>query len=499
MRKRIQAELTDFFKNEVLLPIILDDYENGFHEMILLNKAYGIMLAKEKIIDRKTAKIILEGLDQVGQGLKPEDLDGKHEDIYFNVEQALFKRVGVEVGGKLHTGRSRNDIYATMVRMQVRRSLWEILKRVIDFQEILIKKASENVDTIITGYTHMKPAQPITVAHYYLAASNVLNRDFERLKNAYRGTNISPYGAAALAGTGFPINRQLLCELLGFEKLLTNSLDCVGSRDFLLEVESAFSIMMVNISRIAHDLYIWSTDEFGILELAGEVSLSSSIMPQKKNPDPLEFAEAKAAHSVAAFVSAFTALKNTPFSFCMDLLEALVLYWKTRSQVLQSLGLLLETIKFSTINKERALERAKNNFSTVTALADYLVVKFDISFAQAHDIVGSMVAKVIDEGSGIDGMTGSLLNGISKRVVRKELHVSDKEIQKTLDPYENVQSKKVIGGPGRDSVETMLTQASRYLAAERRWLKREMDRVEQAYEKMRRKGQEISSGQVRTS
>jgi argininosuccinate lyase len=481
MRERIQAELSDFLKKDVLLPALLREYETGFNEMILLNKAYAIMLATENMIDKATAKIILEGLEKVRQELKPEDLDARYEEIYYNVEQALFKRIGIEVGGKLHTGRSRNDIYATMTRMQVRRSLWQILESVIALQEILVSIAWENLDTVITGYTHMRPAQPITLAHYYTAVSNALRRDFKRLKNAYRNTNVSPYGAAALAGTGFPVHRQLLVDLLGFEKILINSLDAVGARDYILEAEAAFTIMMANVSRVVHDLHMWATDEFGILELGGEIAISSSIMPQKKNPVSLELAEAKAAHSAGAFISTFSVLKNSSFSFCMDLAESLVFYWEAHSQVLQSLGSLLETLKYATINKEKALERAKNNFSTVTSLADYLAVNFDIPFSKAHDIVGNMVAKVIDEGSFIDGIKSSLLLETSKRILEKELYVSDSKIQKVLDPYENIQSKKTLGSPRKDSVESMLGEANRYIDQEKAWLKEEMERVEQAY------------------
>ena len=171
MRERIQAELSNFLKKEVLAPALIREYNTGFNEMILLNKVYAIMLMKENIIDRKSVKIIIMGLEKVRQELKPQHLDAKYEEIYYNIEQALFKNIGVEVGGKLHTGRSRNDIYATMTRMQVRRSLWEVIERVIALQETLIKIASENLETVITGYTHMKPAQPITLAHFFVAVT----------------------------------------------------------------------------------------------------------------------------------------------------------------------------------------------------------------------------------------------------------------------------------------------------------------------------------------
>jgi argininosuccinate lyase len=482
--ERIQEEISEFYANEVLLPTTLVEYDQGFKEMILLNKAHAIMLLEAQIIERNAAAMILEGLDRVLRELKREDLEGAYEELYFNVQKFLFDSIGIEIGGKLHTGRSRNDIYATLTRMEVRRSLWETMQRVIDLQQVLTASAAENIDTVITGYTHRMPAQPITIGHFYLGVFNAFHRDFIRLQNAYRCTNISPYGSAALAGTGFAINRQRQCELLGFEKLLTNSLDAVGARDFILEAESAFAIMMSNLSRVAHDLYVWSGDEYSVYVPGAPVSLISSIMPQKKNPDSLEMAEGKAGHSLGSFVSAFSAIKNTPFSFSQDLLEASVMYWEGHSQTLQALGLLCETIKCSDFNRQRARHLAQNNFSTITGLADFLVQKFKIPFWQAHDIVGDMVRRVHDSGRLMEGLTSGLLKDAARKIFQLDLDVSDEEIQACLDPDKNVQAKISEGGPSRKSVEKMLTEANRNLTEEKNWLQQERLRVEAAYQQI---------------
>ncbi len=482
--ERIQAEISDFYANQVLLPTTLMEYDQGFKEMILLNKAHAIMLAEEQIIEKESARTILNGLDWIWHELKREDLDGAYEELYFNIQNALFDRIGMEVGGKLHTGRSRNDIYATFTRMEIRRSLWDIMQRCIELQQALVNVAADEMDTVITGYTHLQPGQPITVGHFYLGASNAFNRDFLRLQNAYRCTNISPYGSAALAGTGFPINRARQCELLGFEKLLTNSLDAVAARDFILEAASAFTIMMSNLSRVSHDLIVWTTDEFGVYVPGSTVSLISSIMPQKKNPDSLEMAEGKAAHAVGAFISAFSAIKNTTFSFSQDLLEATVMYWEAHSQTLQALGLLAETIKCSSFNKKRALDLVKKNFSTVTALADFLVEKFGIPFWQAHDIVGAIVKHVHDNGTFMNGINSKLLKEISMNLFQLDLEVSEHEIQDYLDPHKNVQSKTSPGSPGKESVKEMHQEAQEYLEDEKSWLRNEMNRVERAYQEI---------------
>lgn len=482
--ERIQAEISDFYANEVLLPTTLMEYDQGFKEMILLNKAHAIMLVEQQIIEKEAARTILEGLGRVWRELKREDLDGAYEELYFNVQNALFDRIGMDVGGKLHTGRSRNDIYATFTRMEVRRSLWEIMQRVIELQETLVNRAAEEIDTVITGYTHNKPGQPITIGHFYLGASNAFKRDFNRLQNAYRSTNLSPYGSAALAGTGFAINRARQCELLGFEKLVTNSLDAVAARDFILEAESAFSILMSNLSRVAHDLIVWSTDEFRVYVPGPAVSLISSIMPQKKNPDSLEMVEGKASHAIGAFISTFSAIKNTTFSFSQDLLEATVMYWEAHSQTLQALGLLSETVKCSSFDKKRALNLAKKNFSTATALADFLVKNFDIPFWQAHEIVGAIVKHVHDNGTLMDGINSKLLEEMSMNLFQLHIKVSEEEIQQSLDPYKNVQSKISTGSPGKESVKEMLQEEQEYLKDGKRWLQNEMNRVERAYQKI---------------
>lgn len=482
--ERIQDEISEFFANEVLLPTTLEEYDQGFNEMILLNKAHVIMLVEENIIAKEAGIKILSGLDQVWHELKKEDLDGAYEELYFNIQNALFNRIGMDVGGKMHTGRSRNDIYATFTRMEIRRSLWEAMERLIELQETLIAGAEAEIDTVITGYTHLQSGQPITIGHFYLAASNAFSRDFTRLQNAYRCTNISPYGSAALAGTGFPINRERQCELLGFETILTNSLDGVAARDFILEAESALAIMMSNLSRVSHDLIVWATDEFGVYKPGSSVSLISSIMPQKKNPDSLEMAEGKAAHAVGAFISSFSAVKNTTFSFSQDLLEVTVMYWVAHEQTLQALGLLSETVKCSSFNKDRALKLAKENFSTVTALADFLVRKFDIPFWQAHDIVGAIVKYVCDNGSFMEGINSKLLKNISKNLFELNIEVSEEEIKESLDPNNNVKSKVSTGSPGKKSVRRMLKEAQKYTENEKIWLKTEIDRVEQAYKKI---------------
>jgi argininosuccinate lyase len=295
-------------------------------------------------------------------------------------------------------------------------------------------------------------------------------------------TNKCPFGAAALAGTIFPINRETLKTLLGFDDLLRNTLDAVQTKDYQLEAISALSLMSTTLSRIAHDHYIWATDEFSIFEIGGEVAISSSIMPQKKNPCALETAKSKAAHSIGALASALAAVKNIPFSLCLDLFEVSEPYWNAHRHAQQCLGLFREIFKSSTFNKELALDRAKNNFSTVTALADHLVKTFNISFTTAHAIVGSMVAAAHESGKLMEKMNSRLLHDVSKRLTGHPLELGEDEIAAVLDPVENVKAKVTYGGPGRSSMDQMLRETKLELEDDHKWLITAKGRVFEGYE-----------------
>jgi argininosuccinate lyase len=483
-RNRIKSEMSEYFRDKISKPGIVAEYEHGFEEMILLNKAYAKMLFVQKILTEEEEKVIVDGLEYVRTNFSEDDIDGKYEELYFNMEQKLLQKIGIKVGGKLHTGRSRNDIYATLWRMETRKSIWGICQKVIELEKSMLVLAHKYKDTIITGYTHMQPAQPITVGYYYTAAIGVLHRDFARLEDAYKRTNLSPFGAAALAGTGFPIDREKLEKLLGFEGIVINNLDCVGSKDYLLEVESALTILMINISRMVQDHYIWCTNEFGYAEVGGEVAVCSSIMPQKKNPVTLEMIRAKAAHVMGTFVSGCAILKNTPFSLCMDLFESHTEYWFGYSSSLDSVRLFTETLSYLTFNTERAYSAAKGNFCTVTALADFLVSKFDISFSEAHDIVGDMVGVILDAGKPIGAMDSGVLRTSSRNVIARELIATDEEIIAVLEPASNVRAKTNLGSPGEASVENMLYESDILIKSQENWLQEKIGIVEGAYQEI---------------
>lgn len=481
MRERIDVELSARFQEKILLPEALRDYDSNFKEMILLNKAYALMLKKIGILTREECKTIVEAQEHVYHTMKRDELSGNCEDLYFNIEQAMIRQIGIEVGGKLHTGRSRNDLYSCLTRMEVRKAIWEVAGRLIELQQILVDKAEAHTDTVITGYTHNQPGQPITLAHYYIAACYALTRDFARIVHAYDNTNRSPYGTAAFAGATFPIDRKYLCELCGFDDLMENSLDSIASKDFLVEMEMALAIMMTNISRFATDLYFWATDECGIIDLGGEVAICSSIMPQKKNPVCFEYARAKGTHTMGGMVSALTALKNVPFTNNTDIFEASAMFEDTVEQTTQGMEIFIESVRYSKVRKEKAFNMAKNNYSTVTGLADHLVKKFGLSFEEAHAIVGSAVGTITDNNKKISDITGSLLKETAEKVTGKAIHMTDQEIADVLDPWNNIESKQTSGSPNEAHVKAMLRDLKQKMDGDRTWLEDRKEQVKKAY------------------
>ncbi|MEW6226529.1 MAG: argininosuccinate lyase, partial [Bacillota bacterium] len=319
LRERLNSQPLKEVAELLFRPAIERDFRLGFGHMIRINKAHVVMLAETGILPGDVAAKILIALEALEErGLGVADLDPSVEDLHFNIERWLIERTGPEVGGRMHTGRSRNDLHATLDRMIAKDRLNELLDLLILLREQLLRLASENLATVMTGYTHLQPAQPITLGHYMCALASAFERDTRRLEAAYETINQCPLGAGALAGTGFPINRELTADLLGFDGIVENSLDAVASRDWVPELLAALSIMMTGISRLAMDLYLWYTDEFSYIDLDGSIAAVSSIMPQKKNPITLEHCKAKAAHVYGALIASLASLKNVPFGHSRD-------------------------------------------------------------------------------------------------------------------------------------------------------------------------------------
>ena len=458
MRERIKENPASEVIEYLFKPGISNDMARSYSTILAINAAHVIMLMEEGIITRDVAEKILSVTKEMDQAGHPTfEINYNLEDLYFNMETYLIKKVGLDVGGQQHTGRSRNDMIATILRMDSRDYFLRLCSLFNELRAAILVFAQKNFDIVMSGYTHLQPSEPITMGHYFSGILHALDRDFQRIFSAYGRLNICPLGSGAMASTSFKINRETTASLLGFNGYMENSLDGVASRDYVMEIEAAFSIMMNNLSRMAHDLYLWATPEFGYIEVGGSVAVCSSIMPQKKNPMTLEHIKAKAAHAEAFFVSAFSALKNTPFTHARDIsCESVSYYYQALKEVEAAVQLAAATIKTIKVNKELMLERAKNNFCTVTELANYLVRQDGLSFRAAHEIVAEIVAYMIEHKKSSEDINQKIVAEIAMKALGHKTSLTDESIAKALNPILNVCAKDVVGGPAPQEVKRQL-------------------------------------------
>jgi argininosuccinate lyase len=359
---------------------------------------------------------------------------------------------GAEVGGNMHIAKSRNDQVATAIRMQLRNELVALMFSVLEMQENLLAAASKHVDTVILEYTHLQAAQPVTFAHYLLSHVQALDRDLARLQGAYERVNLCPLGAGALATTSFPINRKRTAELLGFSDVLENSIDAVGSRDFILETQSALALMAVNLSRLAEDLIIWSSQEFGTVELPDEFTSTSSIMPQKKNPEVLEVIRARAAIVLGDFVASTAIVKSLPSTYNLDLQEVTPKLWASIENLYGSLSIFAKLIPNLKVSGN-VENKAAAGFVGATELANMLVRKYNVAFRTAHKIAGALVKALVDSKLTLLDATPELLAKVAKEAAGIKLTVKKEDIVSCTNPRKIIETYKVQGGPSPAEVE----------------------------------------------
>ncbi len=458
MRERLKKKPSETVIKYLFSPCINCDLERSFYPLIEINYVHVIMLLKQKIISLDDAKIILKTLKEIEKkGPKKLKIDHFSEDLYSNIEDYVIGKIGANVGGQLNTARSRNDLFGTVTRINSRKFLLKACSQINSLRLCILNLSKNNINTVMPGYTCMQPAEPITLGHYFSAHLHSLERDFSRLEKSYERLNQSPLGCAAMAGTTFNIDRELSSQLLGFSGPTKNSLDGIVSRDYVLEILSALGIFMINLSRLCHDLYIWSTDEFSFIEVSDSVAMCSSIMPQKKNPVTFEHIKAKAAHLQGAYVSASSSLKNSPFSQCRDSsVESIKYFWDSFSEVEASIYLLIETLETIKINGERMLDRARFDFSTVSELSNALVREAGLPNRSAHQVVANIVTHIIEHRQTPKDINSKLLAEMSKKILGREIILSDEKINSALDPLLNVNSRNVLGAPSPSEVGKQL-------------------------------------------
>jgi argininosuccinate lyase len=340
--------------------------------------------------------------------------------------------------------------------MTLRTDIIDLANVILTLQNSLIEVAQKNTETLVPSYTHLHPAQPVTYAHILVSYVDALQRNLDRLHHTFSRVNMSPMGAGAIATTSFPINRKRTAELLGFEGIVENSIDAVGSRDFILETLADLTLLAVDVSRIAEDLIIWSSPDFGIIDLPEEFAFTSSIMPQKKNPDVLEVIRARMSQVLGNFVAAATTMKALPSGYNLDLQELTPKLWETIQTVASCVSMLSELTKNLKVNKG-VFTKDVLNYSTTTELANILVRNYNVPFRTSHKIVGSVVKDLMEKNLSLSMLSPELLNNTAKESAGITLDVKLADIKNCIDPQKFVESHNALGGPAPKEVKRMLT------------------------------------------
>ncbi|MEB3102365.1 argininosuccinate lyase [Ferviditalea candida] len=423
--------------------------------------AHVTMLGKCGILPEDDVDQIKESLHKILHRIQRGEMEYSisDEDIHMNIEKALIEDIG-SVGGKLHTGRSRNDQVATDMHLYLRKRVAEFVSLLAKLQEALIGQAKANIDTILPGYTHLQRAQPVLFAHHLMAYVSMFQRDIERLQDSYKRINMLPLGAGALAGTTFPIDRHFVAQQLGFDRIYDNSLDAVSDRDFIVEFLSNASMVMMHLSRISEELVLWSSTEFGFIELDDAFCTGSSIMPQKKNPDVAELVRGKTGRVYGNLIGMLTVLKSLPLAYNKDMQEDKEGMFDTVRTLEGALQLMAPMIATMKVNSGRMRQAVSQDFSNATDIADYLVNK-GVPFRQAHEIIGKLVLHCIENGKYLLDLQLDEFTKFSKLFAE--------DIYQVLQPEHVVNARNVYGGTASNQVAEAIARAGETVGANQVW------------------------------
>jgi argininosuccinate lyase len=449
-----------------------------FQADLLVDKAHLVMLREQGLISGEVCSRIMRALDDLME--EGSCTLGAGEDVHEAIEAYVLARVGPE-GGRMHTGRSRNDEVATCIRLALRSQMLDLMQEQLSLISTLVRLAEKHTETVIPGFTHTQHAQPTTLAHHLLAHADALGRDHSRLDDAFSRVNLSPLGAAAFASTGFKIDRERTCQLLGFDGLVENSMDAVSTRDFILEVLADLSILMINLSRLAEELVLWSTSEFGYLELDNLYASTSSIMPQKKNPDTAELARGKTGSVLGSLMAALSICKGLPMSYNRDLQEVTPHLWRALDWARSTMRILDGCVSSLKFNLPRLETSSGAGFSTATEIADSLVRITGMPFRTAHRIVGRIAASGTRPGL-------AELDEIALEIAgfrASERDFSEADLERALDPKSNVALRANIGGPAPAETERMVRERLVRIESGEERLSGRRSRVEKALGELR--------------
>ena len=477
---------TECLRERIQLPAAQKFYRSQRLEMVMMNKAHGLMLVECGLLAKEAYEKIAAGLDRVYETMTEADIDGDKEDFYFNFYYALCKEIGEDTACLIHTGRSRNDICCTTNRMEIRRSIHQACQALLTLQKTLLEKARLYADTPVTYYTYGQPAQPGMFGHYCLTQFEAFCRDFSRLQAAYGNVNRCPMGAAAGIGTSYPLDRRLVCELLGFDGVIENTLDAISSFDYIVQTQSALALFMGNVSRMAADLFFWASDECAVLDCDMAICAGSSIMPQKKNPAAVEYTRARSCHSAGTLMEMFLLYQKASSFPNIDNNELFYNYWESLDTVLAAAGELTEVLEHAHIRRGRALAHMRRSLVGAASFAERLAVRLQLPFTQTHDIVAAMVRRLLEE-ERVDSanMTGELLREASLSVIGRQIDLPDEEIARLLDPQTCLDGIVTAGSPKPDETRSLAEAGWEKLRYEEDWLRACRAQVDAAYRRIR--------------
>ena len=410
----------------------------------------GIISIEESSLIQDTLKAILSDIEA---GKIEFEIDA--EDIHMNIEKILISRIG-DTGKKLHTGRSRNDQVALDIRMYLKDEINVISNMLVNLENTIIKISEDNLDTILPGYTHLQRAQPITFAHHMMAYFEMFKRDIGRLSDCYSRMNILPLGSGALAGTTYPLDRYMVANELGFNDVTQNSLDGVSDRDFAIELLSCLSILMMHMSRLSEEIILWSSHEFGFVELDDAYSTGSSIMPQKKNPDVAELARGKTGRVYGSLMTMLTVMKSLPLAYNKDMQEDKEAIFDAVDTVKMCLPVFSNMLATMKLRKANMYKAAQGGFTNATDIADYLVKK-GIPFRSAHEIIGKMVLYCIENNKAIDDMSMEEFKGFSEKI--------EDDVYTEISLEKCVSGRKLPGGPARETSLKAIENAKMFIGS----------------------------------
>ncbi len=442
-------------------------------QVIMVNMAHMVALVRSGEVKREVGSECLGFLLSASFSAKSRT---KAEDFHQQMEQDAVDSIGVESAGFLNLGKSRNDQVATAIRMELRLSILDLLGSILNLQEALLDVAEKHGGTVMPGYTHLQRAQPVTLAHVLLAHYDAFHRDAERLLELYPRVNMSPMGAAALAGTSVAVDRQSVALLLGFPGAIRNSIDAVSSRDFVIESIAAAATTMLDASRLAEEQILWSSKEFGFIELDDAYSASSSIMPQKKNPVVSELVRAKTGTVLGSLAAAGAILKAIPYSYNLDLQEATPHLWRAMEDAANSMKMLAGTTSTMAVNKAALASAVSEDDSTAVALANFLVKSHGLSFRQAHAVVGELVRASVEEGTPLAHVAATQMSRVSAKF-GSQVAIDEGSAKAMLDPGRFLASITTTGGANPSFAKADLSSRRKELSSNRAELSRLSSRL----------------------